>query len=100
MPDLPRVRDFKNSVFDMDRDSQNKGSRKGAEVEQKPLEASASPVPKELDRQAAVDELDPETSHEVSGEESGEESGKEDEEIAHPEVEEPEFAESWKTNFQ
>ena len=94
------VRDFKNSVFDMDRDSQNKGSRKGVEVEQKSREASASPVQQELDQQAAVDELAPRASDEVSGEESGEESAKEDEELRIQRWKNRNSPESWKTNFQ
>ena len=73
------VRDFKNSVFDMDRDSQDTRSRKGPEVEENGQQAVTPPVSEELDQDPDVDELDPE------------ESDMDEKEIAGPEVEEPEI---------
>ena len=73
------VRDFRNSVFDMERDSQETRSRKGPEPEEKGQQAVPPQMSKELDQDPNVDELD------TKG------SSVEETEIAEPEVEEPEF---------
>ena len=93
------VRDFKNSVFDMDRSSQDNRSTKRAAVEENGRRAVASRVSEDfesdnlnsrdfnsgdLDREPdvhvpEVDQLDPE------------ETGMDELKIAEPEVEEPEF---------
>ena len=78
------VRDFRNSVFDMDRGSQDIRSRKQPVVEEKDQQTVAFQVSVdidsgELDQEPDVNELDPE------------ESDLEETEFAEPEVEEPEF---------
>ena len=73
------VRDFKNSVFDMDRDSQDSRSRKGSEAEEKAQQAVPPQVSGELNQEAEVDELDTEV------------PDTEETEAGEPEVEEPEF---------
>ena len=73
------VRDFKNSVFDMDRESQESRSRKGSATEEKDQQAAAPPVAGEYSPKVAVDEL--ETQEEVAPEPE-----------IKAEVEEPEFA--------
>ena len=74
------VRDFKNSVFDMERDSQDSRFRKGPELEEKGQQAEAQQVSEKLDQAPDADELDIE------------EPDTEQTEAAEPEVEEPEFA--------
>lgn len=78
------VRDFKNSVFDMDRDSQDSRSRKGSNAEANEPQA-ATPVAGEISPELGVDELE---SEEEETPDSGPELGPETE----SEVEEPEFA--------
>ena len=73
------VRDFRNSVFDMERDSQETRSRKGTELEEKGQQAVPPQMSEELDQDPNVDEPDTEG------------SSVEETEIAEPEVEEPEF---------
>ena len=74
------VRDFKNSVFDMDRDSQDSRARKGSEAEEKGQQAVAPQVSGELNQEPEVDELDTEV------------PDTEKTEASEPELEEPEFA--------
>ena len=78
------VRDFKNSVFDMDRGSQDIRSRKQTVEEESGQETVAIQVSGDLnsgeaDQEPVVAELDPV------------ESEMEEAEFAEPEVEEPEF---------
>ena len=78
------VRDFKNSVFEMDRDSQDSRSRKASAAEEKAQQTAALQVTQELsqesDQESNGDDLDTKA------------SDTKDEEAAEPEVEEPEFA--------
>ena len=73
------VRDFRNSVFDMDRGSQDNGYRKGPEAEKNGQQAAVSQVSEELDQDPDAGEPDPE------------ESDMEEPKTVEPEVEEPEF---------
>ena len=78
------VRDFRNSVFDMDRDSQDSRSRKASEVEEKTPKVAALQMTQELTQ---------ELNQEPDGEELDTEAhDTEDKEAEKPEVEEPEFA--------
>ena len=54
------VRDFKTSVYDMERESRDNRSRKATEVEEKNPEALEPQVPGELKQEPALDELDTE----------------------------------------
>ena len=74
------VRDFRNSVFDMDRSTQDTRYRKRPAVEENDQQAVALQVSEELDQDQDGDEPDP-------GEPDIEEMG-----FAEPENEEPEFA--------
>ncbi len=83
------VRDFKNSVFDMERGSQDIRSRKQPEVEENGQKAVVFQVSGdlnsgELDQVPEVDELDVDKL-------DPEESDMEEPEFAEPELEEPEF---------
>ena len=84
------VRDFKNSVYDLERDAQDSRSRKGSEGEENAPQAATPQVPHELSQQLAVDELD----NEESGKEESDnaEPDTEGTEMVEPEVEETEFA--------
>ena len=73
------VRDFKNSVFDMERDSQDNKSRKGSDTNEKDPKPAEPQVTVELNQEP--DMADPETEATVTEEKVGE-----------FEVEEPEFA--------
>ena len=73
------VRDFKNSVFDMDRGSQDIRSRKQPEVEASGQKVVAFQVSGELDQEPNIDEVVPE------------ESETEETEFREPEIEEPEI---------
>ena len=78
------VRDFKNSVFDMDRDSQDSRSRKGLGAEEKNQPAVAPQLTGEIDPEPDHDELDTE----APGTEEAKTPGPDTE----AEIEEPEFA--------
>ena len=83
------VRDFRNSVFDMDRSSQDKRSTKRTAVEESSQRAVASRVSEEFSSgDLNSDDLDPEPEDDRP---DPEESGMDEPEIAEPAVEEPEF---------
>lgn len=73
------VRDFKNSVFDLERESQDSRSQTGPEVEPNGQQAVAPPTSGESSQDPVDDELEPD------------EFEPEGAEIAELEAEEPEF---------